>query len=273
MGSAGSGRAGRITLFLVVLNVMMLAIGLGVQFVEANHTPDFNEFNAEKIRFWSQPDAYQPAAATNKPAAAVPAEAAPPVEPAPAAGTEPPGVAPHLPAVQPPAMPATAAPSPALSQPAQANAVCLSVDDLSQSRYEDMQALLKSSGLDRGKCNYRFDKKLGWWVYWPPEYEAVRRQKVLESLHAAGVKDVFPITQGALAQSFSVGMFAAEDQALTYRNRLRSKGLDKIEYGPRPSVGSAYLVCRSDSAAQLAQLKASLPTWAQPVDAGQCQAP
>jgi hypothetical protein len=256
---------------------MMLGIGLGMQFVEANRVPNFSEFNAEKISFWSQPDAYRPVA-TNPPAdaqaatttPAQPVDATPPAEPAAADAPESSAAA-KAPATQPPSMPTTAAQAPAT--PAPLNALCLSVDDLSQSRYEDMQALLKSSGLDSGKCAYRFDKRLGWWVYWPPEYEAVRRQKVLESLHAAGVKDVFPITQGALAQAFSVGMFAAEGQALAYRNRLRSKGLDKIEYGPRPSVGSAHLGCRSDSAAQLAQLKASLPAWAKQVDAGQCTAP
>lgn len=261
MGGSGSGRAGRVTLFLAALNLLVLGIGFGVQYVMSNRAPSFSEFNAEKIRSWSQPEAYQ-SRSVQKPAEAgtapsVPTSAAPEVASQPSTPTAAPAAA--------KVVTASAAPG--------GNSACLALGELSQAHYQDMQTLLKNSSLGSDKCNYMFDKKLAWWVFWPPEYEASRREKVLESIHAAGVKDVMPITQGALMQAFSVGVFSAQEQARLYRDKLRSKGLDKIEYGPRPTAGQALLGCRSDNPAQLSQLKASLPAWVKPVDAQKCPAP
>ncbi len=227
MGSTGFGRVGRVTLFLAVLNVLVLGAGIGLHYVEATRMPGFSEINAEKIHFWSQPEAYRPAVST--------------------------------------------LPQPAVveSPPAQ-NKICLMVENMSQTDFQDLQALLKSSSISEDKCSYGADKKLAWWVFWPPEYEAAKRDKVLESIHAAGVKDVMPITQGAMAQAFSVGVFVSGNQARLYRNSLRSKGLDKIEYGPRPKIGPLRLGCRVSEPGQLSRFKAALPIWAKPVDESQC---
>jgi hypothetical protein len=220
---------------LAVLDVLVLGAGIGLQYVGANRKPGFTEINAEKIHFWSQPEAYRPAAST-LPQASVPAQ-----------------------------------PAVAESPPAQ-NRVCLSVENMSQANFQDMQALLKASSVDEDKCSYGFDKKLAWWVFWPPEYEAAQRDKVLQSIHAAGVKDVLPINQGAMAQAFSVGVFVSGSQARQYRNSLRSKGLDKIEYGPRPGIGAVRLGCQMSDPGQLSRFKAALPAWAKPVDESKCPA-
>lgn len=231
MAGTGSGRIGRVTLYLLVLNLLVLGIGVGYQHFAASRAPALNEFNAGKIRFWSQPDAYEPAS----PAAAKRADEV-------------------------------------AKAPVQTR-ICLDIADLSQGHYLDLQAVLKTAGLDGGKCNYNFDKKLAWWVFWPPEYEASQRDKVLKAIRAAGVNDVLPVTQGAMAQAFSLGVFSGEKQANQHRDTLRGKGLEKVDYGPRPSMGSGRLGCDELAPDSLDQLKAALPTWAKPVAEDLCPVP
>ncbi|MDD4882630.1 MAG: hypothetical protein PHR30_01030 [Gallionellaceae bacterium] len=214
------------TYFLLMLNLLVLAIGVGAQYLVAGLAPELNEFNAGKIRFWSQPDAYQPAPA--------------------------------------------AKPDDQAANPAAQTSVCLEITGLSQARYQDMRARLKSVGLDGGPCSYHLDKGLGWWVFWPPEYEAAQRDKVIKAIQAAGIKDVQPIAQGAMAQAYSLGVFVGEKQANRFRDELRGKGLDKVDFGPRPNLQSGRLGCQSDDAAKLAGLTANLPTWATRVEVQQC---
>lgn len=228
MAGTGSGRFGRVTLFLLVLNLLALAIGFGMEHFDAGRAPVLNEFNAGKIRFWSQPDSYKPSA----PAALKPAEE--------------------------------------IAKPAVENGLCLEIADLSQAHYQEMRTLLKSAGLDGGQCVYSFDKKLAWWVFWPPEYEAVQRDKAIKAIQAAGVKDVLPITQGAMAQAFSLGVFTGETQANQHRDALRGKGLDKVEHGPRPSMGSGRLGCMADASGKLGGFRAGLPAWVKPVETQLC---
>lgn len=213
------------TLYLLVLNLLVLGVGIGLQQYVAARKPALTEFNAGKIRFWSQPDVYQPAAR--------------PVE--------------------------------AVAKPEAPARLCLEIADLNQARYLELRTILKGAGLDTGQCTYSFDKKLGWWVYWPPEYEAVLRDKAVKAIQAAGVKDYLPITQGAMAQSFSLGVFSSETQANQYRDALRGKGLAKVEYGPRPSMGSGRLGCLPGDAASLEAFRSRLPAWAQATDEQRCR--
>lgn len=227
MAGTGLGRHWRVTLYLLMLNLLVLAAGIGVERYARDRVPALSEFNAGKIRFWSQPAAYKP-----PPAAAAPVSAE------------------------------TAKP---------ADVLCLEIADLNQARYQEMDTALKASGL-AGQCSYSFDKRLAWWVFWPPEYEAGRRDKVVKAIQAAGVKDFLPITQGAMAQAFSLGIFAGEAQALQYRDALRGKGLDKVEFGPRPSMGSGRLGCALNEPGRLAAFRSGLPAWARPVAEGLCTA-
>lgn len=216
------------TLYLLVLNLLVLAAGIGVERFASDRAPALSEFNAGKIRFWSQPAAYKPPAAT-------------------------------APAVT--------------ARPAATAALCLEIADLNQARYLEMRKALAAAGLGTGQCSYSFDKRLAWWVFWPPEYEAGQRDKVVKAIQAAGVKDFLPISQGAMAQSFSLGVFVGEVQANQYRDALRGKGLDKVEFGPRPSMGSGRLSCVLEEAARLDAFKAGVPGWAKPVELGLCVAP
>jgi len=226
LAGTGSGRIGRVTYYLLMLNLLVMAIGIGVQYLVAGLTPALHEFNPGKIRFWSQPETYKPG---------------------------------------PPAKPDNQA-----ANPAAQTSVCLEITGLSQARYQDMRALLKSAGLDGGLCTYQFDKGLSWWVFWPPEYEAAQRDKVIKAIQAAGIKDVQPIAQGAMAQAYSLGVFVGEAQAHRFRDELRGKGLDKVDFGPRPNLKSGRLGCQSDDVVKLAGLTANLPTWATKVAPPRC---
>lgn len=218
----GSGRIGRVTRYLLVVNLLVVAAGLGVPYLRGLHGAGPSEFNAGKIGLWRQPDTYKTVAQPATPARA-------------------------------------SAPS----------ALCLAIANLDQERYQALQASVQTAGLVGDKCGYRFDKNLAWWVFWPPEYETARRDKVLKAIVAAGVKDVLPITQGSMAQSYSLGVFNSEAKAHQYRDSLRGKGLDRVEFGPRPSMGAGWLGCVAE-AARIDAFKAGLPPWAEPVAERQC---
>jgi len=226
-----------VTLYLLLLNLLVLALGIGAEHFAANRAPVLNELNAGKIRFWTQPDDYQPA----KVAPAKPVEEV----------------------------------VKAVEEPIKASVetgICLEIADLSQSHYLEMKAVLKSADLAGGECLYSFDKKQSWWVFWPPEYEAAQRDKVVKAVQAAGIKDFLPIGQGVMAQSFSLGVFSSEAQANQYRDALRGKGLAKVDYGPRPSMGTGRLGCLEVDPAKLGRLKVALPAWAKPLEESNCRA-
>ncbi len=233
MAGSGSGRIWRVTGLLLALNVLVLALGLGVEYVGASRRPALVEINAAKIRNWTQPETIQPDVPD-----VVGAVDAVPVAPAPVA-------------------PAS-------------GSLCIDVTEPGQARYVELQSLLKLAGFDDGRCAYSFDARLGWWVFWPPVYEPALRAKAIQAIQAAGVKDVLPIRQGAMAQAYSLGMFASEVQAIQHRDRLRGQGLAQVEYGPRPNVKKMRLTCRVDDAAWVSGFLAGLPAWAKPADPAEC---
>jgi hypothetical protein len=222
-----------VTLFLLVLNALVLAIGFGMEYGVASGPPALVEINAAKIRNWTQPVAGQP----DFPAANL------------ADGTTLADSAGNLP---------------------EPGILCIDVTEPGQARYVELQALLKSAGFDDGRCAYSFDARLGWWVFWPPVYEPALRAKAIQAIQAAGVKDVLPIRQGAMAQAYSLGMFASEDQAIQHRDRLRGQGLAQVEYGPRPNVKTMRLTCRLEDVGRASGFLAGLPEWAKQVDAAEC---
>jgi hypothetical protein len=215
--------------FLLLLNLLALGLGLGFEHYMSNRPGDLHEFNAGQIRFWSQPESYNPAAG------------------------------------KPPAADRVAKPDEALS-----GSLCVEITDFSQERYRELAARIKSAGLDDGQCSYSFDKRLSWWVFWPPEYEAAQRDKAVKAIQASGVKDVLPINQGVMAQAFSLGVFSSEAQANQHRDTLRGKGLSKVEFGPRPNMAWARLGCRLKEPAKREAFLAGMPDWAPGVPESQC---
>lgn len=158
--------------------------------------------------------------------------------------------------------------SPAPASPS----ACVKVTGFDQARYLELQAVLETAGIGPQQRMFLLDQSLGWWVFWPPEYEAGQREKAQQAIRAAGVRDAIPITKGVMTQAFSLGVFANEEQAVTHRNRLRSRGLDKAEHGPRPGVAEKeiHLVCMLSGEEQRQKLQAGLPVGVSMVAREEC---
>ncbi len=136
-----------------------------------------------------------------------------------------------------------------------------------------MRATLTGVGLAGDACRFILPQTLGWWVFWPPVYEAAERERVSRSLRAAGVRDVLPIRGGAMAQAYSLGVFQFEAQALAMRDGLRQKGLGAVEYGPRPEEGEVFLHCRVEDPEMRRRLLAAMPPEVTARPEASCAAP
>lgn len=214
------------TRLLLLLNGLALVAGVALSYLVATRAPDLPQINADRIRFWSQPETYR------GPEVAAAAK--------------------------------LAAPSP--------GKICLGLSDLDQQRFGELNDLLRSSGYADGQCRLLLGRKLGWWVFWPPEYEAAQREKAVVAMRAAGVEEFLRVREGSMAQSYSLGVFSLESQARQLRDSLRRKGLERVEYGPRPGTTMAQLECRAAAPERVARLQAALPAWAAVLDAAQCGA-
>jgi hypothetical protein len=170
-----------------------------------------------------------------------------------------------------PAVPAVDEPQP---QAPVSLSACLKIGGFDQARYGELLAMLESAGIGPQQRMFLINQSLGWWVFWPPEYEAGEREKALRAIRAAGVGDAIPIVKGPMAQAYSLGVFATEEQAVTHRNRMRSRGLDKAEHGPRPGVAAkdVHLLCTLRDEAQRERLQSGLPAGVSLVEQTECPA-
>ncbi|MCU0841345.1 MAG: hypothetical protein MUC79_06450 [Thiobacillaceae bacterium] len=208
------GRGGRVVLWLLLANVLLLAAGLALQRWQGQPRL-LAGYNADKVRLLGQPGpgtAERPAAKT--------ADAATP--------TESPGAGP----------------------------LCLVAALGGAADYTTLRQALRDAGLD--SVELRVDERLGWWVYWPPISDPVEQVQVLAAIGKAGVRDVAPIRRGPMARAISFGMFASEADARAHREFLRGKGLDKLEYGPRPGVGELILFAAGADPVRIERLRALL---------------
>lgn len=149
-------------------------------------------------------------------------------------------------------------------------ALCFRVTGMDPARYQALREALAKLDVDAGRFTLITDNKFPWWVFWPPEYETAQRDAVLKKIAQAGAKDVVPVGKGAMAQSFSLGMFPLEAQARAHRDSLRQKGLDKVEYGIRPALAAFRIRLDPESPAQSQALKALMPAWVEVLDAQAC---
>jgi hypothetical protein len=205
------GRGGRVVLWLLLANVLLLAAGLALQRWQ-DQPKLLAGYNADKVRL------LEPAApGTAERPAAKAADAA--------VSTERPGAGP----------------------------LCLAAALTGAADYQALRQALRDAGLDR--VELRMDERLGWWVYWPPITDPVEQVQVLAAIGKAGVRDVAPIRRGPMARAISFGMFASEADARAHRELLRGKGLDKLEYGPRPGVGEVMLIVPAADATRVERLR------------------
>jgi hypothetical protein len=149
-------------------------------------------------------------------------------------------------------------------------ALCFKVDGMDPDRYQAFREILGKLEVDSGQMRLLTNNPMPWWVYWPPEYEAAERGAVVKKIALAGVKDAVAVGKGVMAQSFSLGLHPSEAPARAQRDALRQKGLDKVEYGIRPTVASFKLRLGVDSEARAQAVRAIMPNWAESVDAAEC---
>lgn len=168
------------------------------------------------------------------------------------------------------------APRPAAREPAARleidEAQCLAMEGIDQARFETLRAALSALAFNEETCRFLLPRPLGWWVFWPPVYEAAERERVMQALRAAGVREVLPIRSGPMMQAFSLAVFDEEAQARAMRDGLRQKGLDGVQYGPRPHSGEIYLLCRIAETERQERLRAVLPPGVTPRAAAACRA-
>jgi uncharacterized protein YneF (UPF0154 family) len=158
----------------------------------------------------------------------------------------------------------------AASQASSEAALCFRVAGMDQARYQAFREILAKLDVDGSRFSLLTDNKFPWWVYWPPEYEAAQRDAVIKKIAQAGVKDVVPVGKGAMAQSFSLGMFPLEVQARAHRDKLRQTGLEKVEYGIRPALGTFRIRLDPESPARSQALKALMPAWVEVLESRAC---
>jgi len=155
--------------------------------------------------------------------------------------------------------------SPATAAESGVAPLCYAVEGMTPARNLELREALAKLGDARGAYALISEVALPWWVFWPPEYEAAQRDAVLKKLTQAEIKDFLAIGKGPMAQSFSLGMFPTEAQAMSHRDRLRQKGLDKAEYGIRAGI-DARLRFVVDTPGRAEAVKGVLPVWVKPAD-------
>lgn len=209
------GRGGRVVLWLLLANVLLLAAGLALQRWQ-DQPRLLAGYNADKVRL---------------------------LGPAAPGGAE-----------RPAAEAATGAAT--VTERSGAGPLCLAATLAGVADYPALRQALRDAGLDG--VELRVEERLGWWVYWPPISDPVEQVQVLAAIGKAGVKDVAPIRRGPMARAISFGMFASESDARAHREVLRGKGLDKLEYGPRPGVGEVILFAPRADPGRIERLRALL---------------
>ncbi len=188
----------RLTGLLLVLNLGMLAGGLGVRFWPAS-TQTTLEFNADKVRLLG---------------------AAPSV-PTSRHGNPEPSVA---------AVPATEAPN------------CLSWPSLDADKLAALEAHLKALGLKPKNYELRLARRLGWWVFLPPQGSQAGVRAAMDEARRLGITDMAAVREGPLANALSLGAFADLEKARLHAAMLMEKGLRGVRFGPRPGAGEVRLL-------------------------------
>lgn len=148
---------------------------------------------------------------------------------------------------------------------------CLAWDKLAPAELASVEALLKQAGIEAASYDIELDKPLGWWVFLPPLQTPADLQAKLEEIVALGIKDYAPVRGGSMRNAISLGTFSSLAQAREQVARLTGKGIQGIEFGPRPDSGRVRLLLAA-SVPEAAIL--SLRTvWPEGLQATPCASP
>jgi hypothetical protein len=148
---------------------------------------------------------------------------------------------------------------------------CLAWDRLAAAELASVEALLKQAGIDAASYDIELDRQLGWWVFLPPLETPADLRAKLEEIVALGIKDYAPVRGGSMRNAISLGTFSSLAQVREQVARLTGKGIQGIEFGPRPESGRVRLLL-AESVPESALL--SLRTvWPEGLQATPCTPP
>lgn len=148
---------------------------------------------------------------------------------------------------------------------------CLAWDKLAAAELVSVEALLKQAGIDPASYDIELDKQLGWWVFLPPLQTPADLQAKLEEIVALGIKDYAPVRGGSMRNAISLGTFSSLAQAREQVARLTGKGIQGIEFGPRPESGRVrLLLTASVPEAAILSLRS---VWPEGLQATPCTSP
>lgn len=197
---------GRLIGMLLVLNVVMLAAGMGIE--QMRGQPGLLvDFNADKVRLLGRVER-----AARTPGA--PSEATP----APPAGS----------AAGPDAAPASGR--------------CLAWPELDADLLAEIEKRLQAAGIADNRYDIQLRQRLPWWVYLPPFADAESARTAIEAAREKGVKDIAMVRGGAMAHAVSLGAFPSLVKARAHMRRLRTLGVAGTQVGPRVNAGDARLL-------------------------------
>ncbi len=240
MDSPVFGRAGSIALGLLLLNVVVLAAGLTLEYWRSQPRALIG-FNADKIRLLTKGGRVPSGVVGTEAEGARTADAA--------------GRSASGPLDDPARAQAGVARSGEAAPPT--GLACFKASLTGSAAYASLRRAMDQVGL--GRQMLRTEERLGWWVYWPPLDDPVEQVQALAAIDRAGVRDVAPIRRGPMARAISLGMFASEADARAQHGVLTRKGLTALRYGPRPFIRAVYLDIHAADRGRLADLRAALP--------------
>lgn len=213
---------------LMALNLGMFLVGMVLQRWLPEETPAV-VFNAEKIRLLALPSAVLP------------------VQP-----VAPPGS---------PALPEVVATEPPVTR-------CMVWPRLDPAGLRAVEAHLSEAGISSGDYAINLEQKLGWWVFLPPLDSEAAAQAMIEEIMRLGIKDYALVRGGAMRNAISLGAFASLAKAREHAAGLSAKGVEQVQFGPRPESGAARLIL-SETLAEARIVK--LPAWPKGLQPARCE--
>ena len=131
-------------------------------------------------------------------------------------------------------------------------------------RLAQIQGYLRGLGVPDAAYDILVDTRLGWWVYLPPVADATALSVVMEDARAKGIKDMSPVRTGKLANALSLGVFPDLESARLHAASMEKKGLQGVQFAPRPEAGAARLTTVKAVPALQSALRAPWPAGLAP---------
>jgi hypothetical protein len=118
---------------------------------------------------------------------------------------------------------------------------CLAWKGLDADDLAEVEADLKRAGVAASGYDLTLGKKLGWWVFLPPQQDAEALRATMKAIRAKGVEDLAAVRSGSMANAISLGVFPTLQRARARAAQMAGKGIAGVRYAPRPGAGEVRL--------------------------------